>query len=529
MLTSLKIQNLILIRQAEISLGPGLNILTGETGSGKSAILAAIRLICGERAEAQLIRKGSSLAIVEAILTSYSPDHFLAEGIDPPLPGQPVRIRREIHLSGKSRCFVEDQQTSLSFLRKCVGSSIERVDQSSSAALCSPEEQRKMLDSYADLSSEADLFAYSFNEEKTRETQFQTLLQSQAQKERELEWAHKDLEAIREVDWQSGEEENLNQEHHLLNHAQELAEKISAASSVLTDGLPAMKRCLGLLESCGRIDGKLHLFAESMKSALLELEEIDRSLHSYADRLEADPQRLQAVEQRMAAIESLKRKFGRSQIEVEARKESLIAQIDRLTHLDSEIEEVQVQLKQLKEKNQRAAETISRKRKSAAGDLADLVLKQLKSLNLPHARFEIAIGQKPISPNGIDEIRFLFSANPGAAPIPLENCASGGELSRLLLAIKTVLAEKEKSSCLIFDEIDSNVGGQTAAILGEKLKKLSQSRQVICVTHFVQVARCAMHHFLVSKAEENGTAVTSISQLSSKEREKEFSRMLGSI
>ncbi len=523
----LKIENLILIQKAEICFQPGLNILTGETGSGKSAVLAAIRLICGDRADTQLIRQGSSLAVIEAAVSSFPVEILNEENLEPPPAGGPVRIRREIHLSGKSRCFIEDQQISLSFLRKCVGRSIERVDQSSSLALCSPDEQRRMLDAYAGILSETAQFSASYEKEKTKESEWLNLLQSAAQKERELEWAKKDLEAILEADWKPGEEEKLVQEHNLLTHSQELAEKIGSAFSVLSEAIPSLKRCSGWMEQCGRIDAHLQPIAASIKSASLELEEADRALHSYSDRLEADPERLQAVEQRMAAIESIKRRFGANLQEVETKKETLLAQIDRLTNLDAKIEEIQLELNQIKEQNFSAAEKISRGRNKSAKEFSARVLEQLQSLNLPHARFEISLFSKPISSNGIDEIRFLFSANPGVAPIPLEDCASGGELSRLLLAIKTVLAEMEKSSCLIFDEIDSNVGGHTAAILGEKLKFLSQSRQVICVTHFVQVARCATHHLLVSKTEKGGMALTSVSQLNPKERENEFRRMMG--
>jgi len=529
MLISLKIQNLILIRQAEIAFGPGLNILTGETGSGKSAVLSAIRLICGDRAETQLIRKDSKLAIVEATLSVYSLESLSGEGIEPPMQGHPLHVRREIHASGKSRCFIEDQQVGLSILRKCIGCAIERVDQSSSSALCSPEEQRKMLDAYADLIPSTFLLAASFADEKQKDAEHQFLLQTQAQKERELEWANKDLDAIQQVDWKAEEEESLAQEHHLLTHAQELAEKISSTSSVLTDSplIFQLKRSFNLLETCGRIDPKLQPLAETMKSAVLELEEVGLSLHSYADRLEADPHRLRVVEQRISDIESIKRRYGGTHKEVQEKKEKLLAQIERLTHLDAEIEEIQAACKKLKEKNLSLSASLSAKRKTAAKKLADQILEQLKSLNLPHAQFEIALAPKALSSTGIDEIRFLFSANPGVAAIPLEECASGGELSRLLLAIKTVLSEKEGSSCLIFDEIDSNVGGQTAAILGDKLKKLAETKQVICVTHFVQVARSAMHHFLVSKIEENGSASTSISPLGLKDRQREFNRMLG--
>ena len=577
MLSLLKIQNLVLIRNAEIAFGPGLNILTGETGSGKSAVLSAIRLICGERAESQLIAKEANLAIVEAVLNSWNCDwieraarrnlgpsgpsqasyqsvcgkeldapfrsgespsvqegvlqFFQKEGIALPAEGHPLHIRREIHASGKSRCFIEDQQVSLAFLRKCVGASIVRVDQSSSHSLCSLDEQRRMLDAYANLTADTASFSRIYAELKEKEVHLQTLLVNQGQKDRELEWALKDLHLIEEVNWLPGEEEKLSQEHHLLTHSQELIEKISTVSASLTESpqpiLAVLKQCQYLLENCSRSDPQLAPLAQTIKTTVLELDETARALQAYANRLDADPQRLHSVEQRIAAIEAIKRRYGVNQEELQNLKEKLHLKIDSLNNLDEEIGELQKEISQSKQKIAVMAETLSSKRKEAAHSLSLLILNQLKSLNLPHAQFQISLKSKPICSAGIDEIRFLFSANPGLPPTPLEQCASGGELSRLLLAIKIVLSDKEENSCLIFDEIDSNVGGQTAAILGEKLKNLAQTKQVICVTHFVQVARCAMHHFLVSKAEEKGSSLTSVFSLDSKGRDSEYNRMLG--
>lgn len=483
-----------MVEKAEISFGAGLNILTGETGSGKSAILSAIRLISGERADAGCIRKGADFAVVEAVF----------EG--------PVFVRREIHRSGKNRCFIDDQQVTLAVLREAVN--IEMVDQSSSQTIF--EQQRKMLDTFAGLLTEVREFEKSFEEEKSLEKELQVLLQTP--KERELEWALKDLALIEEVGLQKGEEERLGEEHHFLTHAQELMEKVSGVAFALTEGtdLPSMKRILSTLEHCIRFDSKLAPMAQAMKNGILELEEVGRSVQSYAEKLEADPQRLAIVEKRIAAIESLKRRFGS---DVEAEREKLKAKVDSLTHLDAQIEELRVLMEKIKAKNSSWAKSLTDKRKKTALPFSTQVLDELKSLNIPHAKFEIVVGEN------FGEIRYLFSANPGVPPVPLEECASGGELSRLLLAIKTILADG--NSTLVFDEIDSNVGGQTAAILGQKLQRLAKKRQVICVTHFVQVAKCAMDHFLVSKKEKNGIALTIIKKISDQEREIEYNRMLG--
>jgi DNA repair protein RecN (Recombination protein N) len=493
-LKSLKIQNLILIEKAEISLGPGLNILTGETGSGKSAVLSAIRLISGERADSHCIRKGADFAIVEALLENGT------------------FIRREIYRSGKNRAFIDEAQVSLSALREAVN--IERVDQTSSHTAF--DEQKRMLDAFAHLEEEVDAHASSFAEEKKIEAELQKLLQTP--KERELEWAHKDLSLIEQADWKEGEEEKLAEEHHFLTHAQELAEKMSGAAFLFSEGteIPNIKRALNSLESCLKFDAKLTPLAQQMKEALLQLEDVGNSIQAYADRLEVDPNRLLIVEKRIGLIESLKRRFGSN---IEAEKEKLLAIIEHLSGLDAQIEHLRKELQALKEKNLHLSESITQKRREAAPLFASQVLDELKALNLRDAKFEVFVG------NSFNDVRFLFSANPGIAPIPLEECASGGEQSRLLLAIKTILADE--NSCLVFDEIDSNVGGQTATILGQKLKKLAERRQVICVTHFVQVARQATDHFLVSKTTQKELAYTNVIKLSETEREIEYSRMLG--
>lgn len=484
---SLKIQNLILIEKVEIFFGDGLNILTGETGSGKSAVLAAIRLLAGDRADSAFIRKGAEFAIVEAVLENHT------------------IVRRELYPSGKNRCFIDEAQVTLAALKETVN--IERVDQNATF------EEKELLDTFAHLVEEVKTLEANRAEERALLAKLEALLQ--IPKERELQWAQKDLALLEETDWK--EEEALSEEHHRLSHCQELAAKIEVVSSAL-DECASLKRIQTLLEQCARFDTHLVSLCNSLKAALLELEELSRSVQSYRDQLEPDPNRLAGIEQKISAIESLKRRFGP---DLTIQKEKLLTHVERLMHLEQDISTLQSAHHALKEKNEKTAWAITQKRKEQAPLFASQVLFELKSLNLPDARFHIDVSDT------FNEIRFLFSANPGVEPLPWSDCASGGEKSRLLLALKIILSEG--TSCLVFDEIDSNVGGQTAAILGEKLKRLAERRQVICVTHFVQVAKQAFHHFLVSKIRSDETAQTQIRKLSEKEKEIEYSRMLGTV
>ncbi|MBI5272876.1 MAG: hypothetical protein HY861_02710 [Chlamydiia bacterium] len=525
MLISLRIKDLILIETAELFFGSGLNILTGETGSGKSAILTAIRLIVGERADGEWIRTGAPCALVEAMISPFSSPLF--EEIDLMGHTAPITIRREVHRSGKSRCFVEERLVSVGFLRSLLTPLIALIDQSSTHTLLTEEEQRKALDAFAGLTAGTAFFAISFAKEEKARRELDETLSLSLLKNRELAWAEECLKLIEETHWEEGEEERLHQEHNHLSHTQDLVGKMGEVLAGLSNGVPQIRRLSHVLEILMRQDSSLKATAEQLKAASLELEETERSLISYTDLLEANPSRLAFVEARMQKIEQLKRRFGSTWEAVEQKKQELSAQIERFSNLEEEIAEKQRALEHLEKQNLLAAETTSKKRCDYAQILGEKVLTELKELSLPHAQFHIACTKKELSAHGLDEISFLFSANQGHPSLPLNQCASGGELSRLLLALKSALAAEEHSRCLIFDEIDSNVGGQAAATLGEKLKQLACFRQVLCITHFVQVAKMAMDHFLVAKEERGGSSVTRVRRLEKGELEGEYHRMLG--
>ena len=489
-LKTLKIKNLVLIENANISFGPDLNIITGESGSGKSVLLTAIRLIAGGRADTGLVREGAEFAMIET----------LVEGV--------IHIRREIYRSGKNRCFIDDAQVTLSALKEVVG--IELVSQNSSSSLF--EEQKLMLDSFAKLSQIRNDVENSIQKENELSKELDKL--KSIPREHELEWACQDLERIEKVHFQ--DEETLIKEHHLLTHSQGLSEKMSAVSFALTEsvGIVQLKKAWSFLEQAADVDTKLKEQASAMKTALLELEEVGSSAQSYIESIDIDPKRLEFVEASLAEIDQLKKRFGS---DIKLVKQKLIKKIDMMTSLETKIERKENDLVLLKEKNEEQKRFLTLERKKAGAKFQKLILKELRSLNLLEARFEIHVGDT------FNDLSFLFAANPGQELKPLSQCASGGELSRILLVIKTLLAEG--TSTLVFDEIDSNVGGRTAFVLGQKLKKLSGKRQVISVTHFVQVAKCASVHFLVYKEIEKAHAFTKLMKLSEKEKELEYSRM----
>ncbi len=369
-------------------------------------------------------------------------------------------------------------------------------------------------------------FSASFHKEKQLTSQLKELTVLKETSERDEQKAQEDIKILEEVNLQDQEEEKLTEEHNVLTHAQALESAAASALTLLHDHeeplIALLKRTANNLEHLSTVDPRLAEPAENIKRSALELEEAAFFLRSYIDQLEADPRRLLAVEERLAVLEKLKKRFG-SLSEVRLLQEKLAKQLQKLSNVEEAITATEGEMKAVQKHNLEEAKRIGDLRRKAAFRFSIAVTEELPSLNLPHARFEVSLASTPMSSHGSDEVSFLFSANPGYPPQPLEECASGGELSRVFLAIKTILAEQDQSSCLIFDEIDSNVGGQTASILGEKLQMLAQKRQIICVTHFVQMARCASHHFLVSKHE----ALTTVQKLTPDEQKIEFNRMLG--
>lgn len=518
MLIHLKIKNIVLVDSAKISFEKGLNIITGETGAGKSAILSAIRLVTGSRAETELVGKNGDIAVVEALLSSY----FLPEEIAPPPPGEPLLIRREIHRSGKNRCFAADQQISLSLLRLIVGESIEIIDQSSSHLLSSIEEQRRILDTYSGNLDLVKEVAFMFNERQSLQKKIDTLLHETLTKERDLSWAQEDLQSIQETNWNQGEEEELVQKHSDLILAQELGEKMRSALDLLESS--PIRQAASILDRCPPLDS----LAKTLKNALLEIDEVEQTLHSHISSQEFDPNALLKTEGRMTKIDQLKRSHGKTWEEIQEKKNALILKVNRLENLDQELEDLKRLLHKKEENVRSKAKDLSIRRQQGILLLTQSIIETLQTLNLPSAQFVIPIQEAPLSAHGTDGIRFLFSANAGHLPAPVEECASGGELSRLLFSLKVALAAKEKNDCLIFDEIDANVGGLTATVLGEKLKKIAKQKQVICVTHFVQVARFAEKHFVVTKNETNGKTITHITELGKGDKTLEYERMLGS-
>lgn len=531
MLRHLRLKNLVLVDSCEIALGPGLNIISGETGAGKTALTSAIGLILGQRADLSSIRKGEDLAIVEAafdIQNLPEVQQLLEKSHLDFDPSELLIIRREISREGKNRALINCQMVPLPILQAIGRELIDLIGQHSHQALRTSEQHRAIVDLFANAKEEILHFKEAWQEEKRLHEELETLLASEKKRQQELEHAYDQLKELESAQLKSGEEESLLEEHHRIAHTQELSEKIQAIVAALTSPLlPRVKQLRQSVNSLLAIDASLKEPADLFQEAAVALDETSHLLSIYLNKLEADPQRFLFLEERLAAIQKIKRKYGQSVEEIQAYQSELEKKVSLFENLDQEIEKRKKTLDTAASHTKAVAARLTEKRVRAAKELEALLTKSLRSLNMPHANLSIEVKPQPRSQMGEDQVHFWLQANKGEASILVKDSSSGGELSRLLLAIKSVLAEKNDTPTLIFDEIDANVGGETATIIGETLHALGRCRQVLCITHFPQVASKGDMHFRVLKEEQEGRTLARITSLSQKEREKELLRMLG--
>jgi DNA repair protein RecN (Recombination protein N) len=533
MLKHLHIQNIILVEKAILSFSSGLNILTGETGSGKSAIMHGLSLAIGERADTSLIRRGSEKGIVEAVfdIENSTLISLLAEGGIDHEPGQELIIRREVALSGKGRIFINNQLAQLSFLRKLGLQLVQIVGQHTNQCLLSLDYHREALDLYGNLHSLLQDFQQSYDTEKKLRQRLEQLIQQEAQRLREIDVCQREIKELEEAQIKESEEEGLFAEYAVLSNIEEISTKISEINQVLSGErqhlLATLNRQKQSLEALVLLDPSLEESSQAFQNAFLELQEISHSLQHYQSRLHFDPNRLFEINERLTLLNRLKRKYGATVEEILAYQAHSQSKLERLENADSEIEKLQQLLEEVEATTQQLANELTLKRQSSACQFEKGLTTHLHSLNMSKAEFNVQITKQKRTREGDDRVEFFLCPNVGEHQIPLKDGASGGEISRVLLALQTLLAGKEKIASLIFDEVDANIGGETATIVGDKLQEISQQHQVICITHFPQVASQADHHLQISKEEKDGRTITRVQELDAVSRQLELARMAG--
>lgn len=535
MLKHLNIQNIILVEQAAIPFNLGLNILSGETGSGKSAIMHGLSLAIGMRSDTSLIRRGCEKGIVEAVfeIKNEQLHSLLDEGGIEHEVGQELIIRREIAQSGKGRIFINNQPAQLSFLRKLGLHLVQIVGQHANQSLMSLDYHREVIDLYGNLNPLLCQFQHSYDEERSIQEELEKLIQQESQRLREIDICKRELEELEEAQIKAGEDEELFAEFTLLSNAEEVSSKINEINQALSGErnplLHTLNRHKQALESLIAFDPSLQETSQTFQSAFLELQEIAHTLRRYQSSLHFDQERLHEIDERLNLLNRLKRKYGATTQDVLHYQMQTKAKLLRLENAVNEIEDLQNRLNKAKAITEKMANDLTHQRQHYASQFELALTQQIRSLNMAKAQFNIQITPQKRSREGDDRIEFFLCPNVGEHQISLKEGASGGEISRILLALQALLAGKDKSATLIFDEVDANIGGETATIVGDKLREISGQHQVICITHFPQVASQAHHHLQISKEEKGGRTITIVQTLDPFSRERELGRMSGFI
>jgi DNA repair protein RecN (Recombination protein N) len=536
MLTELTINNLALIDELSFSFGPGLNVLTGETGAGKSILVGAINLILGARAKGDMIRQGAKEAEVQALFEPENMESMAARLDEIGLPaGEELLIRRVISSGGRNRIYLNGAMATLAQLSALGGELVAISGQHEHQQLLEQDRQLLFLDQYGRLGGKrcemADAFAdmsgladeIRAQERRIREAREKAdLYEFQAG---EISAAHISL----------GEDEELEQERNLIRNAEKIFERVNGAYERLYGANGAVIEILGQvrsdLDAAGELDNRLDGIRSQVEEAFIQLDDAANTLRGHLDGLTFDPQRLSEVEDRLAVLNRLKRKYGPGLADVIDYGENAAGHLDNLEEGRAKLETLKTEFDAARKKAVATADSLSSDRRKAAKDMSRAITEELKGLGMPHARFEIVFSDRRaddrLGPLGIDEIEFYISPNMGEDLLPLARIASGGELSRTMLGLKGLLAGQEKVSTIIFDEVDAGIGGGVAEVVGQRLKTLAGFHQIVCITHLPQIAAQGNLHFQVFKEIRGRRTVTGIRPLEREDRESEIARMLG--
>ena len=546
MLALLKINNIALIDELEIEFGSGLNLLTGETGSGKSIVVDSLGALIGDRVSSELIKEGEQTARIEGLFNLGDnqdvKDALDQAGIEFDDGSTELIVRRELSRSGKNRIFVNNQLATQSVLRS-IGSMLSEIHgQGEHAALFDISTHIEMLDEAGRFGDLRGQVAEAYHHWNAVKTELGMLQQNEAEKLQLLDILRFQVGEIEKANLRNGEDTELEEEKRRLNNVEKLSTLSEESYLLLYEAeestISTLERVVKRIEELAGFDSRFAGYIESLRSAEAVIGDLAIELRDFSSNLEFSPERLDGIENRLAEISRLKRKYGDS---IEAVLHHLAESKDRLDAVEtSEVREAELQRELVKARSNylAAAGELHNQRSKYAAKFEKEVEKELKSVALEKARFEVLVdarsaldlasdvSDRSFSVRGYDRIEFYFSANPGESPRPLAKIASGGEASRLSLVLKTVAKFRETDKTAVFDEIDAGIGGRVAEAVGRKLKTLAGSSQVFCVTHQPQIASLADHHFLVEKQIKRGFTSTLVHELDAAERIEELARML---
>ena len=533
-LSLLRIKNLALVEDLEWELRPGFIAITGETGAGKSIIIGALKLLLGERADKSLIRTGAEACTVEAIFVEENFSELnarLEEAGAEPCAGE-LLLKRSFSLGGSTRQFVNGSPATLALLKTIGDELVDLHGPHDHQSLLAPERQLALLDGFAHAEAALAEYRQHFRRLQAFVSEEAALSTAESARAQELDLLRHQVSEISGAQLQPNEEEEIHGRYRLASNSRRLIELSTTISRQLSESDDAVLNRLAetqrLLRELEKIDPNLAETSEAHAAAVIELTEIARTLDRYAEKLDLDPEQLKQLEERVSLLETLKRKYGGSLPEVIAFGERAAERMRRIEGRDAELQRLALEIEEERAALDRAAAVLRKARTLAAPKLAKTIRQNLADLGFRQSEFEAKLSPNDDPrPTGTDALELLFSPNPGEPLKPLRTVASSGEISRVMLAIKSALAMQDAIPMLVFDEIDANVGGEIANAVGAKMRKLAEKHQVLCITHLPQVAAAAATHFVVTKEVARGRTFSELREVKGKARQEEIARMLG--
>lgn len=532
MLELLHIENIAIIEAADIEFAPGFNALTGETGAGKSIVIDSLSAVLGQRTSRELIRTGADKAFVSAAFSGMAPELTEELGIQPEADGT-LLLQREIQTDGKNVCRVNGRPVTVGQLRALGAQLLNIHGQHDGQQLLDEEQHIVYLDSFGRVESLAITYAEKYKDFTDIRRQIGALQMDEAEKARRVDTLQYQIEELRRAKLTPGEEEELTARRGMLRNAEKFLDAVAGADYALNGddsgggALSALRQAQDALGGVRHLDDAFGQLYERLGEAYSEVYDIAATVEDKRGELDVSPGELDRVESRMDLLYRLKKKYGATvedMLDYQARCEAELAQIedagDTLVRLEQALSKAEKGARQ-------AAQALSDARKAAADRLTAQILAELQQLDMGKIRFAVNFAEKPLDSDGMDTVRFLMSANVGEELRPIHKIASGGELARIMLAMKNVLSEQDHVGTMVFDEVDTGVSGRAAQKVAEKMARISRRKQVLCVTHLPQLAAMADTHFSVEKGERGGRTYTEVRRLDREQRRRELARLTG--
>ncbi len=529
MLQELRIRDFVIVDSIEVQFQEGLNVVTGETGAGKSILVNALELLLGARGSQELIRPSSKEAVVEAVFTATEPLKADLRELDIPVEDE-IIIRRVLSSTGRNRAYINDRTVTLQGLQQVSMGLMDLHGQHEHQSLLRTSSHRDLLDHYGGLMPQREKVERLFRQYTDLQKRLREAKETSMQRQQRIDLLQYQIREIREAGLKETEMEELLAERKILQNLTRLRQATEEALFLLKDRdssvLNQLAEVISSVRQIVALDSEASAAEDLLREAEALLQEAGFSLRHLLDKYDLEPSRLDEVERRLQVIDKLRKKYGETISEILAFQTEAEKELQRLLRIDEETGDLEDSLRVLETDLTREVEILSRGRQEAAIKLQTEMKEVLRRLAFSHPEFVVQIKEAPLSSYGKDSVEFLFSANPGIPPRPLQKVASGGELSRVMLGLKSVLSAYDSVPIMVFDEVDAGIGGRTAEAVSEMLYQVSEKHQVICITHLPQIAAKARHHLVVEKKQDRDRVKVTLRVLSQKDRLREIARML---